>query len=94
MGNFGFGEMAVIAIFALLVFGPQRLPEIARSVGGFIREFKSVTSGITKEFQAEMDAAPKPKPASKPEAVAGAVAKVQKSSETSVDNAPAENLTT
>lgn len=63
MGNFGFGEMAVIAIFGLLVFGPQRLPEIARSVGGFIREFKSVTGGITKEFKAEMDASPKPKPA-------------------------------
>ena len=31
MGNFGLGEMAVIAIFGLLVFGPNRLPEIARS---------------------------------------------------------------
>lgn len=61
MGNFGIGEMAVIAIFGLLVFGPQRLPEIARSVGGFIREFKNVSSGITKEFQAEMEASPKPK---------------------------------
>lgn len=58
MGNFGFGEMAVIAIFGLLVFGPNRLPEIARSVGGFIREFKNISNGITKEFKAEMDAAP------------------------------------
>lgn len=91
MGNFGIGEMAVIAIFALLVFGPQRLPEIARSVGGFIREFKSVTSGITKEFQAEMDAAPRPKPVAKPDQIAVAVPVEQNFSETSVDKAPAEN---
>lgn len=60
MGNFGVGEMAIIAIFGLLVFGPQRLPEIARSVGGFIREFKAVAGGLTSEFKAEIDAAPKP----------------------------------
>ncbi len=66
MGNFGFGEMAVIAIFGLLVFGPQRLPEIARSVGGFLREFKDVTGGITKEFKAEMDSPPKPRLVAQP----------------------------
>ena len=56
MGNFGLGEMALIAVFGLLVFGPQRLPEIARNVGGFIREFKAVASGVTQEFKAELDA--------------------------------------
>lgn len=55
MGNFGIGEMAVIAIFGLLVFGPQRLPEIARSIGGFIRELKDTTGNLTKEFNAEMN---------------------------------------
>ncbi|CAN5876390.1 TatA/E family twin arginine-targeting protein translocase [soil metagenome] len=61
MGNFGIGEMAVIAIFGLLVFGPQRLPEIARSIGGFVREFKNVTNSFTNELKLEVDAKPKPK---------------------------------
>ncbi len=56
MGNFGIGEMVIIAIFGLLVFGPQRLPEIARSVGGFVREFKAVAGGLTAEFEAEIEA--------------------------------------
>lgn len=55
MGNFGIGEMTVIAIFALLVFGPQRLPEIARSVGGFIREFRDVTGNLSRKFKEEID---------------------------------------
>lgn len=62
MGNFGVGEMVVIAVFGLLVFGPQRLPEIARSVGGFIREFKAVAGGLTADFKAEMDSPSKPLP--------------------------------
>ncbi len=63
MGNFGVGEMVMIAVFGLLVFGPQRLPEIARSVGGFIREFKSVAGGLTDELKAGIDTPAKPKPA-------------------------------
>lgn len=55
MGSFGFAEMAFIAVFGLLVFGPNKLPEIARSVGGFVREFKAATSSVTREFKAELD---------------------------------------
>jgi sec-independent protein translocase protein TatA len=55
MGNFGPAEMLVIAIFALLVFGPRRLPEIARSVGKAVREFKKATSEFTQELTVELD---------------------------------------
>ncbi len=55
MGNFGPAEMLVIAIFALLVFGPRRLPEIARSVGKAVREFKKATSEFTQELSLEVD---------------------------------------
>ena len=55
MGNFGPAEMLVIVIFALLVFGPRRLPEIARSVGKAVREFKKATSEFTQELSLEVD---------------------------------------
>jgi TatA/E family protein of Tat protein translocase len=53
MGNFGMGEMLFIGVFALLLFGPKRLPEISRSVGKAIREFKQVTNGMTHDLRSE-----------------------------------------
>ena len=44
MLNIGAPEMIVILVLALLVFGPNRLPEIARSMGKFIRNFQSETN--------------------------------------------------
>jgi len=55
--------MVLIAVFGLLIFGPQRLPEIARSVGGFVREFKAMAGGLTAELNGEIDAHPKAPPA-------------------------------
>ena len=60
MGNFGPAEMLVIVVFALLVFGPRRLPEIARSVGKAVREFKKATSEFTEELSLEVEERPKP----------------------------------
>ena len=40
MGNLGFPGLLVILIVALLVFGAERLPEIGRSLGKTINEFK------------------------------------------------------
>ncbi len=47
-------HLILIAIVALLIFGPSRLPEIGRSLGKTIREFQSATkeatSGLTEEL--------------------------------------------
>ncbi len=37
--------MAIVLIIALIIFGPKRLPELGRSVGRGIREFRSSVSG-------------------------------------------------
>lgn len=39
-------ELVLIAVVALLLFGPKRLPEMGRSLGKGIREFKNGVSGI------------------------------------------------
>ena len=50
---FGIGptELVVILVIALLVIGPSRLPELARSLGKGLAEFKRATSDISKEFE-------------------------------------------
>ncbi len=40
MGNLGFPELVIIVVIALLVFGPGKMPEIGRSLGKGIAEFK------------------------------------------------------
>ena len=45
MPNVGAPELIVILVIALLVLGPKRLPEVGRSVGKGMREFKESLSG-------------------------------------------------
>ncbi len=53
MLNIGAGEIAVIAILALLILGPTRLPEFARGVGKFIREFRRQTDEVRTTVERE-----------------------------------------
>jgi sec-independent protein translocase protein TatA len=47
MPNIGPMEIAIVAVIALLVLGPKRLPSAGRSLGQGIREFKDSISGRT-----------------------------------------------
>jgi sec-independent protein translocase protein TatA len=42
-------ELLVVAIIALIVLGPKRLPEVGRSLGRGIREFKDSMAGLTHD---------------------------------------------
>lgn len=54
---FGLGpsELIVILFIALLIFGPSKLPELGRSLGKAIREFKKVTSEVESEIKQGMN---------------------------------------
>lgn len=53
-------EILIILVVALLLFGPRKLPELARSLGQSVREFKKGTKEIKEEFErAETEDAPK-----------------------------------
>lgn len=49
MPNIGPMEILVVLIIALVVFGPKRLPELGKSVGKGIREFRGSVTGETAE---------------------------------------------
>ncbi len=50
----GPGEMMLVLVLALIVFGPGKLPEIARGMGRAVREFQKATSQITEELTREL----------------------------------------
>lgn len=48
--SLGPAEILVIAVLALLVFGPKRLPEVSRQIGGALREIRKVQSTVRSEI--------------------------------------------
>ncbi|GAP63656.1 hypothetical protein ARMA_2079 [Ardenticatena maritima] len=49
--NIGVGEMIVIAIIGLLVFGPERLPEVMRQVAKVTKQIQALSSEFNKALQ-------------------------------------------
>ena len=64
MPNIGFGELAIILAIALLVFGPKRLPDVARGIGRSFNAFKEGLKEITaakEDIHTEATARPEEK---------------------------------
>jgi sec-independent protein translocase protein TatB len=57
MFNIGGGEVLVIALVALIVLGPQRLPDAARQVGKAMGELRRLSSGFQNEIKGAFDVA-------------------------------------
>ncbi len=55
MFNIGGGELIVIALIALIVLGPQRLPDAARQVGKTVGELRRISSGFQRELRDAFD---------------------------------------
>ncbi len=56
MGPLGFPEIMVISVVALLVFGPRKLPDIGRSLGKSLNEFKRATNDLKRTWETEVRA--------------------------------------
>jgi TatA/E family protein of Tat protein translocase len=54
----GFGELILIFVVMLLLFGPRRLPEMGASMGGAIRDFRRAVSGLDLDTQERTHAVP------------------------------------
>ena len=54
MGQLGFQELLIIFVIALLVFGPKKLPELGKSLGKGLREFKKATEDLKSNWEDQM----------------------------------------
>lgn len=60
MFNVGGGEVLVILLVALLVLGPNKLPEAARQVGNALTQVRRMSSGFQNEMRSALDEAATP----------------------------------
>jgi len=56
MFEIGFGEIALIAVVALLVLGPERLPGVARTAGALVRRARASWQNVKGEIERELAA--------------------------------------
>lgn len=53
--DFGSGEILLILLVVFLIFGPDRIPELARNIGKFINDIKRASDDIKTEINREAD---------------------------------------
>ena len=54
MGPIGFPEMLVILVVALIIFGPRKLPELGRTLGQALTEFRRASNDLRNAFEDEV----------------------------------------
>jgi len=61
MFGIGVQELIIIAIIALLIVGPKKLPDLAKTLGKGFRDFKNATEGVTEDLKDALKEDDKPK---------------------------------
>jgi len=54
MFDVGFSEMLLVGLIALLVFGPERLPKVAREAARWVKKFRTMASSVKQEIDREL----------------------------------------
>ena len=62
MFGLGYQELLLILVIVLILFGAQRLPDLAKSLGSSVKEFKKGVSEITKDDTSATTTTPPPTP--------------------------------
>ena len=52
---FSFWEITIILIITLIVVGPEKLPELAKKIGGFIRKTKLTVNNLKEQVEQQLD---------------------------------------
>ena len=55
MFDWGFTEFVLVAVVGLLVFGPERLPEVARNVGSWVGKARRYIANVRSDFESELN---------------------------------------
>ena len=58
LGNLGTGEIIIIALVVLLLFGGKKIPELMRGIGKGVKSFKDGMNDIEKQINAETEETP------------------------------------
>lgn len=66
-GSLGFPELVFILVLALLIFGPRKLPEVGRTLGRALGEFRRATSDLKRSLDVELSTAEYRSPPKLPE---------------------------
>ena len=93
-GTLGMQEILLLMAMALLIFGPKKLPEIGRTLGRAMGEFRRATTDFkrTLEYEADLEesrAPAKPSPAQLPASTEPAASTAETADESSADDAVA-----
>jgi sec-independent protein translocase protein TatA len=54
-GSIGFPELILILVLALLIFGPKKLPDLGRTIGRSLAEFKKASNDLKRSLEEEVD---------------------------------------
>ena len=77
IGPFGVWEILIILVVVLLIFGPRRLPEMAKGLGQSVRAFRKEL----RDMRSDLESDDEPRSASKPNAASAAASKASTPSE-------------
>jgi sec-independent protein translocase protein TatB len=59
MFGLSFGELVIVAVLALVLLGPDRLPDAAKTIGKTLKDFKKATDGLKDQIETELYSAEK-----------------------------------